>query len=108
METMGERIARLRGRLGLTQAALGRRCGVSRRTVSDWESGRSRPRPKRLCVLAKALGVAEAYIEQGDVGLYRRALEELMEQLDERLGRSRGRSSADPRLSLRTTGHRTA
>lgn len=38
-----ERIKRLRGRLGLTQAALAEKLGVSFPTINRWENGKSRP-----------------------------------------------------------------
>jgi transcriptional regulator with XRE-family HTH domain len=39
METMGDRIKRLREAQGLTQQELGERCGVSKSAVSQWEDG---------------------------------------------------------------------
>jgi transcriptional regulator with XRE-family HTH domain len=39
METMGERIRRLREAQNLTQAQLGELCGVSKSAVSQWEDG---------------------------------------------------------------------
>lgn len=39
METMGERIRRLREAQNLTQTRLGELCGVSKSAVSQWEDG---------------------------------------------------------------------
>ncbi|MHA6891405.1 helix-turn-helix domain-containing protein [Ralstonia pseudosolanacearum] len=43
--------------LGLTQADLADRCGVSKEAVSNWLSGESTPRPRKLKALAEAIGV---------------------------------------------------
>ena len=40
----GVGVARLRARLGLSQAAFARRLGVRQQTVSEWETGRYAPR----------------------------------------------------------------
>ena len=50
----GERIAALRRRLGLSQAAFARELGVRQQTVSEWETGRYAPRGASLRVLALA------------------------------------------------------
>ncbi len=39
-----ERVARLRRALGLSQAAFAHELGVRQQTVSEWETGRYRPR----------------------------------------------------------------
>jgi len=43
-----ERVLTLRTDIGLTQAGLGERLGVSRRAVAEWEGGLSYPRAERL------------------------------------------------------------
>ena len=48
------RIAALRGRLGLTQAGLARRLGIRQQTVSEWETGRYRPRGASVTLLRLA------------------------------------------------------
>lgn len=37
--TLGQRLMQLRGRAGLSQDALAERLGVSRQSVSKWETG---------------------------------------------------------------------
>jgi len=37
--TFGQLVLTLRSAIGLTQAALGERLGVSRRAVAEWEAG---------------------------------------------------------------------
>ena len=49
----GEEVAALRRALGLSQAEFARRLGVRQQTVSEWETGRYRPRGASL----KMLGV---------------------------------------------------
>lgn len=85
-ETLGERIRRLRKRIGLTQAEVAGRCGVSRRTVNAWEAGRSRPRLCNLRALCDTLSVEESYLLQGDLGEYRSAMQEVLDKLETRLG----------------------
>ena len=47
-------------RAGLSQAALGKLCGVSKHAVSHWEHGTARPRAEHRATLAHALGGAPA------------------------------------------------
>src|SRR5438874_11282596 len=56
----GQLMLTLRTTIGLTQAGLGERLGVSRRAVAEWEAGLSYPKAERLkefitlCVRASA------------------------------------------------------
>lgn len=55
-EWSAEAVAALRRRLGLTQAAFAERLGVRQQTVSEWETGRYRPRgasARLLSILAE-------------------------------------------------------
>jgi transcriptional regulator with XRE-family HTH domain len=47
----GQRMLTLRNAIGLTQAGLANRLGVSRRAVAEWEAGSSYPKPKLLKAL---------------------------------------------------------
>lgn len=47
-----ERIARLRRRLNLSQAAFARELGVRQQTVSEWETGRYAPRGASARILS--------------------------------------------------------
>lgn len=48
-----ERIAILRNNLGITQAELGKRLGVTRSAVNSWEMGLSIPQLKHVIEMAK-------------------------------------------------------
>ncbi|MCC6381624.1 MAG: helix-turn-helix domain-containing protein [Dehalococcoidia bacterium] len=48
----GARVAALRRRLGLSQGDFARLLGVRQQTVSEWETGRYRPRGASARVLA--------------------------------------------------------
>jgi predicted ATPase/DNA-binding NarL/FixJ family response regulator/DNA-binding XRE family transcriptional regulator len=52
-DSVGERLRRLRRRLGLSQEQLARRLGVSFATVNRWESGRTQISAKSLATLAE-------------------------------------------------------
>jgi transcriptional regulator with XRE-family HTH domain len=51
-ESLGRRIAELRGKLGLTQQELAERVGISRVAVSNLESGLSDPGERTVALLA--------------------------------------------------------
>jgi transcriptional regulator with XRE-family HTH domain len=55
-KVMGERIARLRRRQGISQLELGRRLGLSRPAVSNIESGQSGTTAYRLNLICRILG----------------------------------------------------
>ena len=56
--TMGEIIRLLRKRKGFTQDALSEMTGLSRVTLSAYESGKAEPNLKSAAVLADALGIS--------------------------------------------------
>ncbi len=59
---IGPRIKDARTRAGLTQHDLGRRCGVSRAAIAQWENGTTRPSLAHLQRAADALGVWVSWI----------------------------------------------
>src|SRR6266581_2749312 len=68
----GQLVLTLRTTIGLTQAGLGERLGVSRRAVAEWEGGLSYPKAERLKELI-TLGVrASAFPARGPRGSARR------------------------------------
>jgi len=56
-----EDVAALRARLGLSQAAFAAELGVRQQTVSEWETGRYRPRGASVRMLRTLAERAEAY-----------------------------------------------
>ena len=52
----GERIRELRTALDLSQEGLAAKCGVTRISISSWESGKSRPSPRHWRQMAKLAG----------------------------------------------------
>ncbi|MFQ5562814.1 MAG: helix-turn-helix domain-containing protein [Parvularculaceae bacterium] len=63
--SIGDRIRRARKSLGLNQACLARRVGVSQPAVANWESGVHDPRRLMLVKLADALGVSAEWLAEG-------------------------------------------
>lgn len=57
-QSLGERLAELRVARGTTQAAIAEACGVSRPTVTQWETGVKRPSRDNVLRLANALAVS--------------------------------------------------
>ena len=55
---LGERVARLRRGLGLTQVALAERVGVSRASIASIEAGRQRIALDQIYLIGGALGIA--------------------------------------------------
>lgn len=68
---IGERIRQLRERARMSQAELGRRAGgVRPPAVTQWETGHTMPDPRRLPMIAAALGVpVEELVSDVDVTL---------------------------------------
>ena len=76
-----ERLMALRKKQGLSQEELGFELGVSRQTVSKWESGQSYPDFQRLVLLADYFDISLDELVRGlDVGDVR-ALNESEKQL---------------------------
>src|SRR3974377_1672989 len=62
--TFGQMMLTLRTHIGLTQAGLADRLGVSRRAVSEWEAGSTYPKAEHLKQLI-ALGVQQQAFPAG-------------------------------------------
>lgn len=65
MNTIGQNIAELRKKKGLTQEELAEKMCVTAQAVSKWERDASYPDVTALSALAKALGVSVAAIVEG-------------------------------------------
>lgn len=57
MVDFGKRIRQAREKLGLSQAEAGRRLGVTRATINQWEAGTTRPARDRIYSVAEAFGI---------------------------------------------------
>lgn len=60
--TIGQRIAELRKRAGLSQEALGEKLGVSRQAISKWESDAALPDIDKLVGLARTFDVTVGWL----------------------------------------------
>lgn len=65
-EILGERIAFLRKRNGMTQAQLAEKLGISAQAVSKWESGLSCPDIMMLVPLSKIFGISTDVLLSGN------------------------------------------
>ena len=65
MESMPQRLARLRRAQGLSQEKLADALGVSRQAVSKWESGQANPDIRYLAAMSRQLGVSADYLLSG-------------------------------------------
>lgn len=68
LEILGRQISRFRRMRGMTQAELGRRVGVSRERVGNWERGVNAPPPEALVALKRVLGVPVDELLTGEEG----------------------------------------
>lgn len=65
---VGERIKKLRKKLGLTQAAFAARIGSVQNTVTGYESGRKNPSAPVISLICREFGVREEWLKTGDGG----------------------------------------
>ncbi|MBD5457426.1 MAG: helix-turn-helix domain-containing protein [Lachnospiraceae bacterium] len=60
--TLGEKIYRLRSEKGLSQEAFGNMLGVSRQSVSKWETDQSLPELEKIVAISELFGVSTDYL----------------------------------------------
>lgn len=60
--TLGEKIYRLRTESGLSQESFGDSLGVSRQSVSKWETGQSVPELEKIVAISNLFGVTTDYL----------------------------------------------
>ena len=60
--SLGEKLNTLRRRAGLSQEQLADRLGVTRQSVSKWESGQAAPELGKLVALSELFGVSVDYL----------------------------------------------
>ncbi len=68
MSTIGQRIRESRKKVGLTQEALARECGVSRAAVAQWEGDVTKPSLDHLQKAAEALDTWLPWLTTGEWG----------------------------------------
>ncbi|MBQ3393023.1 MAG: helix-turn-helix transcriptional regulator [Lachnospiraceae bacterium] len=62
-----QKVREARRQAGMTQRQLAEACGISLRTLTNYETGRSFPRSEeQLRRLAQALGIEESYLRAGE------------------------------------------
>ena len=65
--TLAEKILHLRTQLGLSQLELAEKLGVSRQSVSKWETGQSVPDLEKLIKLADLFGISvDELVREGE------------------------------------------
>ena len=62
METIANRIRRLRKSMELSQETLGKKIGVGKTTISNWETGYSSPDPDSIIKLSEIFLVTTDYL----------------------------------------------
>ena len=65
--TLGEKIFRLRTEQGLSQETFGEKLGVSRQSVSKWETDQSVPELDKIVMISEFFGVSTDYLLK-DIG----------------------------------------
>jgi transcriptional regulator with XRE-family HTH domain len=57
-------LATIRKRAGFTQATLSQKIGISKHTISQWETGNETPSPRNRLKLATALSISMDELDQ--------------------------------------------
>lgn len=65
--TLGEKIYRLRTERGLSQESFGESLGVSRQSISKWETGQSVPELEKIVAISDMFGVTTDYLLKEDL-----------------------------------------
>lgn len=66
MRTFSEKVKEARVSLGISQPQLGKKIGLSVRSVIAYEKGEKKPRPASMLKLAKALGVSVKFLSDDE------------------------------------------
>lgn len=66
MKTFSEKVKEARVSLGISQPQLGKKIGLSVRSVIAYEKGEKKPRPASMLKLAKALGVSVKFLSDDE------------------------------------------
>lgn len=66
MNTLGERLSKLRAEKKLSREALGKKIGVTKTSIKNWEDDENQPKVEYLQALADFFGVSLAWLSTGD------------------------------------------
>lgn len=66
MKTFSDKVKEARVSLGISQPQLGKKIGLSVRSVIAYEKGEKKPRPASMLKLAKALGVSVKFLSDDE------------------------------------------
>lgn len=67
MKTFREKLIARRAELDMTQAELGEKAGIGKRTITSYETDGRMPHPAQLYKLAKALDVSPEYLRNDEI-----------------------------------------
>lgn len=97
--TMGQRLLALRTQAGLSQEALAERLGVSRQSISKWETDASIPDLDKLVRLGEIFGVTLDELVKGGSPLSRKRLLRNRKTASAGSGSGAGHCSSPPEVS---------
>ena len=78
--TLGERLLAYRNRVGLSQEKLAEKIGVTRQTVSKWETNQSTPDFDKIVPLCEILGITTEELIKGEKEASNSELEEIKQE----------------------------
>ena len=81
---IGQRIKKLREALNLTQVAFAEKLGRSKRSIQEWESGRSEPSERILRLIEQTFNVNPSWLREGKGEMFKPKPQEVqLDALDE-------------------------
>lgn len=78
--TLGERLLIYRNRIGLSQEKLAEKIGVTRQTVSKWETNQSTPDFDKIIPLCEILGITTEELIKGEQNNHKGGIEEARQE----------------------------
>lgn len=81
METINERIYRLRKHLGLSQEAFGQRIGIKKASISMIEKGKNNPSEQTIKSICRVFDVNESWLKDGIGDMFLNTSKDLFDQL---------------------------
>lgn len=81
METIGERIKRIRKEAGLSMATFGKRIGVNSSSVAKWETGENNPSERTLKLICSEFHINYLWLTKGEGEMYSNLGETILEML---------------------------